>query len=116
MKTKKEIGDHLKKFANDYVVSKGYEFGFGSGEDINEMAEKAAGKIIKPEEELKNAPQDQLIGIAEKSFSIFIDHMILARSIPNVMESLPYKEDNIVGEVTEDFAKSRLCPMWPICD
>ena len=111
METQSEVEEHLKQNAFQYANLKEFRFGSGASSDIDRMTKRAAHNIFNPPPRYREDPINDLIKISEGAIAKFIEKMIEARE--EVYEDTV--ESNIIGEQTFDWAKKRICPMWPIC-
>ncbi len=103
-----ELSAELFGFARGYARARGVRFGRGSESDVrngifNEVAFSWSSGTQDAE---------KLRGDAERGLARFVDAMIDSR---HEVYGAASDSDNIIGEGTFAAARSRLCPIFPIC-
>jgi hypothetical protein len=96
------VQNPLYAFAVGYARGRGYRFGSGANQTFFYSTARAL-LDIKTHPELHSSSE------ARRNVALFIDAMISASySIPNY-------DAGVIGEQTEQKARSTLCPLWPFC-
>ena len=107
------IEKRLISYAHWYAASQGYQIGDGAEHDIEYMAEQAIVKMFG--EKIPTRFQSRHLAMliqAEASFA-----MLIATMIQGSKEISGYSKKNPdrIGEETMGWARSRICPLFPIC-
>jgi hypothetical protein len=114
--TDDEIASRLYAAAEARAKQHGLRFGEGADQDLKSMARTAAETIL---EAAKKKPKEHAedyaggaVRVASEAMATFVDEMVIGRlKIAGYMDSHP----DTIGEETLAWAKSVLCPIWPIC-
>jgi hypothetical protein len=114
--TADEISARLYAVAEARAKQIGVDFGEGAGSELKTLARKGAERILA---EAKNKPsehaEDYVRGAARvgsEAMATFVDEMAIGRlKIQGYIDTHP----DSIGDETFRWAKSILCPLWPIC-
>ena len=98
----------LYQYARGYASGRGYQFGSGAANDIRLSINEQVNARWQ-EFEVNEA---SMLQSAEVGIGRFIDAMIDARHSVYGAEEL---RSNVIGEATFAMARSRFCPLFPIC-
>jgi len=107
------IEKRLINYAHWYAAVQGYRFGQGAEHDIEYTARQAIGKMFGTKVPARLTPRHQAMLIqAEAGFAMLISTMIEGRS---QISGYAARNPDTIGEETLGWARSKICPLFPIC-
>lgn len=112
---KSDVGDRLNLYAEWYALSKGYRFRDQAKVDVKKLASNAVDELfadLKADADID--PGDPRIAHGEASLGVFVSTMIASLADPTI-KGFADQNPGQLGEITFSFARSRLCPLFPIC-
>lgn len=104
------LEDRLLAFAHWRAARRGFRFGKGAEQDLRQMVEDTVDRILTGDR--RGMTKTQMITAAEKALGRMVSEMIKARGlIIGYADAHP----DTIGEQTMGWARSKLCPLFPIC-
>ena len=112
--SREETAALLYAAAEQVAQLEGMRFGEGADEDLRRIAMELVAKIDARADGGINSPDGQeLVHKSEQAFAQLAREMVNAREHVYDQARLAM---NIVGEQTLDWARRKICPLFPICD
>ncbi|MCG6904052.1 MAG: hypothetical protein LJE68_15365, partial [Rhodobacter sp.] len=107
------LQDRLYSYAKWCAARQGYRFGQGADGDIQYMTQQSIEKMFgNTLPKRPSARHEAMLVQAEASLSLLVATMIRgSREIKGYAAS----HDNVIGEETMGYARSLICPLFPIC-
>ena len=112
--TQQETAALLYAAAEQIAQLEGMRFGEGADLDLRNIAMQSAAKIdARAAGGINSADGRELVHQAEQAFALLAREMVNARE--EVYDQARLAQ-NIIGEQTLDWARRKICPLFPICD
>lgn len=114
---KKSIANRLFAAAESKAAQYSVTFDDETNSNIHKMTEYAADRIIKGANKNKEENKEEYINssirLGIESINIFVEKMYMGKLL--ILELNNY-DNRIIGKNSFDWAKDKLCPIWPICN